>query len=66
VDGADAPTGRVQYTLVGVPLTEGARDVRLTFRSEPYERGKLLTLLSLGAAMVLVGLGLYAERKQRG
>ena len=64
VDGAEVTTGRAQYTLVGVPLTEGATEVRLTFRSRPYEQGRLLTLLSLVVALALTGLGIFVERRR--
>ena len=47
-------------------LPEGAREVRLTFRSEPYETGKTITLVALGLAAALLVWGLIAERAKRG
>ena len=66
VDGKAAPIGRAEYSLIGVPLAAGAREIALDFTSAPYETGKLLTWIAiLAAAIVLVG-GLVMERKQRG
>jgi hypothetical protein len=66
VDGQPVTTARADYTLIGVPLPEGARDVRLTFRSAPYETGKAITFAALGVAAALLVWGLYAERVKRG
>ncbi|HEY0971923.1 MAG TPA: YfhO family protein [Gemmatimonadales bacterium] len=66
VDGREVATARADYTLIGVPLPEGAREVTLTFRSEPYERGRTVTLVALGVAAALAAWGLYAERAKRG
>jgi hypothetical protein len=66
VDGREAPVGRADFVLIGVPLPEGAREVSLRFESAPYERGRLVTLLSLALAAALVGWGLFAERARRG
>ncbi|HEU4631178.1 MAG TPA: YfhO family protein [Gemmatimonadaceae bacterium] len=65
VDGRPAPTARADYSLIGVALPAGAREVQLRFHSEPYERGKLITLLALGASLLLIGWGAFAERARR-
>jgi hypothetical protein len=65
VDGKGASIGRADFSLIGVALPEGAREVRLSFHSEPYERGKLVTLLALAAALLLLGWGTFAERVRR-
>lgn len=64
-NGAPAPTGRADFSLIGVALPEGAREVSLRFRSAPYERGKLITLLVLGAAVTMVCAGAVVERRRR-
>ena len=66
VDGRAAPVGRVDYTLIGVPLPAGARQVALTFTSPRYERGRLLTLLAVGASVAAALGGLVLERRARG
>ena len=54
VDGAPTPVLRANVAQMAVPLPGGAREVQLTFVSPSYERGKLITLLSLVAVMALV------------
>lgn len=65
VDGQEAPLGRAQYTLIGVPLAEGAREVELAFHSAPYERGRLVTLVALLLSAALIAWGLVTERGRR-
>jgi hypothetical protein len=65
VDGRPAPVGRVDYTLIGVGLPAGARAVELTFESARSATGKLLTLASLGLAVVVIAAGLVADRRRR-
>jgi hypothetical protein len=64
VDGRPTSVGRVNYTLIGVPLTTGARSVELRFMSPRYERGRAITVVVLAAAAVLVGVGLVADRRR--
>jgi hypothetical protein len=64
VDGREAPVSRVDYALIGVGLPAGARSVELTFTSGRSATGKLLTLLSLGAALVVIVAGLVADRRR--
>jgi len=66
VDGRDAPVGRADYTLIGVQLPTGGRHVELTFDDPAYERGKLVTLLALALTALLIGGGIYMERKAIG
>ncbi len=63
VDGAPASIGRVDYTLIGVQLPEGARRIELGFEDPAYERGKLVTQIALVLTAVLIGWGIFTERK---
>ena len=54
VDGAPAPVLRANVAQMAVPLPAGAREIQLTFTSASYERGRLITVLSLVAVMALV------------
>lgn len=49
VDGAPAPVLRAQHTLLSVMVPPGAKEVTFEFRSLEYERGRLISLLSLAA-----------------
>jgi hypothetical protein len=64
VDGKPVVTARTDYTLIGVPLTEGARKVELRFTSAPYETGKTITLIALLLGAILSIAGLVVERRQ--
>ena len=63
VDGREVTPARVDFTLIGVELPAGARDVQLRFRSAPYETGKLLTLLALGGALLWWIMGWIMDRR---
>jgi hypothetical protein len=65
VDGQPASIGRVDMTLIGVPLPAGAREVTLLFSSEPYETGKTLTLIAVLVALVWAAGGVVMERRRR-
>jgi hypothetical protein len=63
VDGRDARAERADYALIGVPLTAGARKIELEFTSAAYEKGKVITLLALAAALVLWIVGIVAGQR---
>ena len=52
IDGKAAQAERADYLLIGVPLSEGARKVELTFQSDSYAKGKKITLVALLIALV--------------
>ena len=64
VDGKPVTASRAMYSLIGVPLPTGARTVELRFASASYERGKLVTLMSLGIAALLLGGGIVSIRRR--
>jgi hypothetical protein len=55
VDGNATRVWRADMSLMGVELPAGARRLEFTFVSQPYETGKLLTLLAL-----VLSLGAWA------
>jgi hypothetical protein len=62
VDGAPAPVLRANVAQMAVPLPGGAQGIQLTFVSPSYERGKLITLLSLVAVAALVVVPRFRRR----
>jgi hypothetical protein len=64
VDGRPVPVGRADLTLIGVPLTTGARSVELRFTSPRYERGRAITVGVLLLATLLTGAGLVSDRRR--
>lgn len=57
VDGQPATIGRAHFTLIGVELPAGGRQVSLRFDSQPFRTGKKITLVALGIALVALGGG---------
>jgi hypothetical protein len=66
VDGQPAATHRGQFSLLTIPLPAGAREVSLEFRSRAYERGRLITFVSLIAAVGLWLVPLVRTRRADG
>jgi hypothetical protein len=64
-NGQPAKLGRADYSLIGVELPTGTRTVELSFTSQPYETGKLVTLVALGLSVAWWLVGLFAERRSR-
>jgi Bacterial membrane protein YfhO len=64
VDGKPAVTDRADFVLIGVALPAGARRVSLRFASAPYERGKVISILALLAALAMIGGGIVVGRKR--
>lgn len=56
VNGKAVPVERADFVLMGVALPEKATHVEFTFASTTYERGKWITLIALGLA-ILAGIG---------
>jgi hypothetical protein len=65
VDGRPATVGRANYTLIGVELPAGARNVDLTFHSGPYETGKVVTWVAIVLAAALIAGGVLVDRRRR-
>ncbi|HEV2750128.1 MAG TPA: YfhO family protein [Gemmatimonadales bacterium] len=54
VDGRPSPVLRGDYSFITVPVPAAAQHVELTFRSELYERGRAITLVSLAVLLLSV------------
>ncbi|HEY9448893.1 MAG TPA: YfhO family protein, partial [Gemmatimonadaceae bacterium] len=65
VDGKPAKIGRADFTLIGVELPAGARDVELTYASATYERGRAITVVTLLLAVAAAVAGIMLERRRR-
>jgi hypothetical protein len=62
-DGKPARIGRADLTLIGVELPTGARNVELNFTSGAYERGKTITWLAIALALLMLGAGVWRDRR---
>ena len=63
VDGKPVTASRAMYSLIGVPLPAGARQVELRFTSPTYEKGKLISLIALAASLLLLAGGFAMNRR---
>jgi hypothetical protein len=63
VDGKTARVGRVDYALIGVELPPGARSIELRFTSPAYERGKIITWLAIVVGFLILGAGIWRDRR---
>jgi len=63
VDGKPAQIGRADYTLIGVELPSGARSIQLDFTSPTYERGKVITWIATLFGFLMLGAGVWRDRR---
>lgn len=64
VDGRPATVGRAQYSLLGVPLTAGARTVALRFESAKVNTGFAITVAAMALGLVLLLTGAAMDRRR--
>ena len=65
VDGTPGRVERGDVALITVPVGAGAHSVELTFRSVEYERGKMVSLASLGLLLAWLGAATLRRRAAR-
>ena len=66
VDGKPARTGRADYTLIGVELPQGGRRIELNFTSDSYEKGKVITWIAIAVGLLMLGAGVWRDRRRLG
>ena len=64
VDGQAAPVLRGDYTFISVPVTRGARAVRLAVRSPRYRAGAMMSVASLAGILGWIGMPLLLRRRR--
>jgi hypothetical protein len=65
VDGRTAPVLRADYLLRAVPVPAGRHRVVFEFQSPSLARGLTISLVSLAAALLMLGVGLLMPRWKR-
>jgi Bacterial membrane protein YfhO len=63
VNGKSVPVARMNFNLIGVPLPAGAQTVHVQFEDAAYQKGKLVTLAALAAALLVWIVGLVVQRR---
>ena len=66
VDGKPARLGRADLTLIGVELPAGGRTVELSFESPSYQRGKTISLIAIAIGILVLGAGVWRDRRHVG
>jgi hypothetical protein len=64
VDGRSALIDRAEYNLIGVQLPANAKTIELLFDDPAYERGKIITLVALLAAVALLAYGVVSMSRR--
>ena len=64
VDGKPARIGRADYTMIGVELPSGARSIELNFTSPTYQKGKVITWISIALGFLMLGAGVVRDRRR--
>jgi hypothetical protein len=49
--------------MIGIELPAGARSVALNFTSPTYEKGKLVTWIAIALGFLMLGAGLWRDRR---
>ncbi len=62
--GKKLNVGRADFVITGVELPAGATDIELTFHSAAYDKGKLITLIALGASILVMAAGVILQRRR--
>jgi hypothetical protein len=64
VDGKPARIGRANLTLIGVELPQGARSIELNFTSSSFHRGKVITWIAIAVGFLMLGAGVWRDRRR--
>ena len=52
------------YNLIGVALAPGTQRIELEFADPGYARGRVITLVSVGLAVLVLMLGVVMDRRR--
>jgi uncharacterized membrane protein YfhO len=50
--------------MIGVELPAGARSIELTFTSPTYQKGKVITWISIVLGFLMLGAGVLRDRRR--
>ena len=65
IDGKEAPIFRTNYTLRGMEIPAGKHTVEFKFEPQVVKTGSTIVLISGLGMLLLIGGGVYFERKKR-
>lgn len=65
IDNKPVPHLEVNYTLRGLKVPAGKHTIEFKFEPQVVKTGSTIALVSFLAMLILLGLGIYAERKNK-
>ncbi len=65
IDGKEAPIYRVNYVLRGLKVPAGKHTIEFKFEPEVVKTGSTIALISSIGMLLLIGAGVYFERKKK-
>ena len=65
IDGKEAPIYRVNYVLRGLKVPAGKHTIEFKFDPQVVKTGSTIALMSSIAMLLLIGAGVYLERKKK-
>lgn len=65
IDGKEVPIFRTDYTLRGLEIPSGKHTVEFKFEPQVVQTGSTIVLISGLGMLLLIGAGVYFERKRR-
>jgi hypothetical protein len=65
-DGEPVAIARGNVTMLTVPVRAGTSELRFEFASDAYDRGRLITVVSLLVTILLIGVPVIRQRRHRG
>jgi uncharacterized membrane protein YfhO len=65
IDGKDAKIYQVNYVLRGLEIPAGKHTIEFKFEPQVVKSGSTIALISSIGMLLLIGVGIYFERKKR-
>jgi hypothetical protein len=65
IDGKEAPIYRVNYVLRGLKVPAGKHTIEFKFEPQVVKTGSTIALISSIGMLLLIGAGVYFERKKK-
>jgi uncharacterized membrane protein YfhO len=65
IDGNETKIHRVNYVLRGLQIPDGKHTIEFKFEPQVIKTGSTIALISSIGMLLLIGVGIYLERKKK-